>query len=143
MPLRYRLGPVRRAFNAVASRAIRLGVALPSSYILTTRGRKTGIERSTPVSVVRRDGYRWLVAPYGTVGWVHNARAAGKVTLSKGGRSHEVAVTEVGPQEAAPILRAYLRKYQIVRPFFEFGPRSMEEKIVEYAPRHPVFRIDE
>ncbi|MGH2727736.1 MAG: nitroreductase family deazaflavin-dependent oxidoreductase [Actinomycetota bacterium] len=143
MALKYRLGPARRAFNAVASRAIRHGIGLPSSYILTTRGRKTGIERSTPVSIVRRDGHRWLVAPYGSVGWVHNARAAGRVTLSKGGRSDVVAVTEVGPHEAAPILRAYLRTFPVVRPFFNFGARSIEEKIVEEAPRHPVFRIDD
>ncbi len=143
MARKYHLGPARRAFNAVASRAIRLGIALPSGYILTTRGRKTGVARSTPLGIVRRDGYRWLVAPYGAVGWVHNARAAGRVTLSKGGRSEEVSVTEVGPDEAAPILRLYLRKFPVVRPFFNFGARSPEEKIVEQAPRHPVFRIDD
>lgn len=129
-------------FNAVASRAIQAGIGLPSSYLLTTVGRKTGIERTTPVSIITRDGYRWLVAPYGSVGWVHNARAAGRVTLRKGGRVEDVAVTEVGPGDAVPILRKYLWKFPVVRPFFDFGPRSPDDKVVEEAPNHPVFRID-
>ncbi len=32
--------------------------------------------RTNPVTVVEHDGRRWLVAPYGPVSWVHNARAA-------------------------------------------------------------------
>ena len=138
----YRLGPVRRAFNVVAAWAIRLGAAPPSSYILSTRGRKTGVTRSTPVSVVRRQGVRWLVAPYGPVGWVHNARASGRVTLRRGRRSEEVGVGEVGPTEAAPILREYLRKFPVVAPFFDAKRGAPLEEFAAEASRHPVFRVD-
>jgi deazaflavin-dependent oxidoreductase (nitroreductase family) len=139
---KYRLGPVRRVFNAVASRAIRLGIAPPSSFLVTTKGRKTGIVRSTPVSIVKHDGSRWLVAPYGIVGWVHNARAAGRVTLSRGGRSEDVAVIEASAVEAAPVLRDYLRKFPVVAPFFDVGRSAPPEEFVAEAARHPVFRVE-
>lgn len=142
MALRYRLGPVRKAFNAVASRAIGLGIGLPSSYLLTTVGRKTGVERTTPVSIVKRGGVRYLVAPYGSVAWVHNARAAGRVKLTHRGRTEGVGVSEVEPDEAAPILRTYLRKFPVVRPFFDVGFGSPLEEFEAEAPRHPVFRVD-
>ena len=143
MAWKYRLGPARKAFNIVAGAAIRVGIAPPSSYILSTRGRKSGELRSTPVSVVKRDGSRWLVAPYGKVGWVHNARAAGRVTLSRGGRSEEVAVIEALPAEAAPVLRAYLRKFPVVAPFFDVGWSAPVEAFVAEAARHPVFRVEQ
>ncbi len=143
MAWKYRLGPARRAFNVVARTAINVGVAPPSSYILSTRGRKSGVIHSTPVSIVKRDGSRWLVAPYGKVGWVYNARAAGRVTLSRRGRSEEVAVTEVSAGEAAPVLRAYLRKYPVVAPFFDVGWSAPVEEFVAEAADHPVFRVEQ
>ena len=36
---------------------------VPGSYLLTTRGRRTGRARRNPVAVVEHDGRRWLVAP--------------------------------------------------------------------------------
>lgn len=143
MAWKYRLGPARKAFNIVAGTAIRVGIAPPSSYILSTTGRKSGVIRSTPVSIVKRDGSRWLVAPYGHVGWVYNARATGRVTLSRGRRSEEVAVTEASTAEAAPVLRAYLRKYPVVAPFFDAGWSAPVEEFAAEAARHPVFRIDD
>ncbi|MGH2795909.1 MAG: nitroreductase family deazaflavin-dependent oxidoreductase [Actinomycetota bacterium] len=138
----YRLGTARRAFNAVASKAIGLGLAPPASYILETRGRRSGELRSTPVSIVRHDGARWLVAPYGIVGWVHNARAAGRVTLRRGRNSEEHGIREASPSEAAPVLRKYLRLYPVVAPFFDAGFRDPLETFEDQASKHPVFRVD-
>ncbi len=142
MAWKYRLGLARRAFNVAATAAIRVGVAPPASYLLETRGRRTGELRSTPVSVVRHDGLRWLVAPYGIVGWVHNARAAGKVTLKRRGRAQEVGVHEATPEEAAPVLRKYLRTYPVVAPFFDAGRNDPVERFTGEAAGHPVFRVD-
>ncbi len=52
--------------------------------LLRVRGRKTGLPRTTPVSLIEHEGRRWLVAPYGEVGWVRNARAAGEAELLRG-----------------------------------------------------------
>ena len=54
------------------------------AHLLTARGRKTGRARTNPVILVKQGKQRWLVAPYGAVSWVLNARAAGQVTLRRG-----------------------------------------------------------
>ena len=142
MAWKYRLGIARKAFNVAATAAIRVGLAPPASYVLETRGRRTGELRSTPVSVIRHEGLRWLVAPYGIVGWVHNARAAGKVTLKRRGRSQAVGVQEATPAEAAPVLKKYLRLYPVVAPYFDAGRNDPLDRFAAEAARHPVFRID-
>ena len=58
------------------SALVRAGL-VPRSYLLTTQGRKTGRPRTNPVCPVEHGGRRWLVAPYGPVSWVRNARATG------------------------------------------------------------------
>jgi len=61
---------------------VRAGL-VPHTYILTTRGRLTGRVRTLPVTVVEQGSKRWLAAPYGPVSWVHNARAASRISLSR------------------------------------------------------------
>jgi deazaflavin-dependent oxidoreductase (nitroreductase family) len=73
------------------------------TYMLTVRGRKTGRAYSTPVLLIE-DGERWLVAPYGEVGWVRNARAAGEVEISRAGRSEKLHIEELPSEQAAPVL---------------------------------------
>jgi hypothetical protein len=92
--------------------------------------------------ILVEDGERWLVAPYGEVSWVLNARAAGQATLSRGRHREEIKVSEVGPKESAPVLREYLRQVSVVRPFFDVTPDSPLEPFVAEAGRHPVFRIE-
>jgi hypothetical protein len=94
------------------------------------------------VSTVRHDGARWLVAPYGVVGWVHNARAAGKVTLRRGGRAREHRIHEATRDEAAPVLRKYLRLYPVVAPYFDASFSDPVEAFAGEAAKHPVFRLD-
>lgn len=81
------------------------------------------------------------MSPYGTVGWVHNARAAGRVTLSRGWKSRDVPVTEISAEEAAPVLRQYLKKVRIVRPYFDVTVDSPLEDFAAVASEHPMFRI--
>jgi deazaflavin-dependent oxidoreductase (nitroreductase family) len=120
---------------------IRLGLGPRSTYLLTVVGRRTGQPRTTPVSLVENPTGRWLVAPYGAVGWVHNTRAAGQVTLRRGGRGETVQVVEVGADEAAPVLKEYLTKVAIVRPYFDASPAAGLDAFAAEATRHPVFRI--
>jgi F420H(2)-dependent quinone reductase len=130
---------VRRLLNGLVRPLARLGLA-PHVYVLTVPGRVTGELHSTPVRLIENDG-RWLVAPYGEVGWVRNARAAGTVTLARRGRSETLAIDEVGPVEAAPVLREYVRKVPVVRPYFEAGRDAPLEAFAAEAVRHPVFRL--
>lgn len=135
-----RPGPPR-VINGCVKGLLRIGVAGRHTYLLGVRGRRSGRTYSTPVILVE-NGDRWLVAPYGEVSWVRNARAAGKATLSKGRRSEEVKLSEAGPQESAPVLREYLRQAETVRSSFDASPDSPLDAFVAEAGRHPVFRIE-
>ena len=137
----YRLSPLRRAVNALVRGLLVVGLGPTRTYLLTVPGRRTGRLRSTPVTLVAGRGQRWLVAPYGDVGWVRNARAAGRVTLARGRRRETVVLTELDPRESAPVLRQYAREVPITRPFFDAGPAAPLEAFAAEAARHPVFRI--
>jgi deazaflavin-dependent oxidoreductase (nitroreductase family) len=130
-----------RAGNRFMGTLLRLGIGPKPMRLLTTIGRSSGLPRTTPVTLVEGDDGRWLVAPYGPVNWVHNARAAGQVTLRRGQKVETVKVEEATPEQAAPILKRYLTSYRIVRPYFDVTPDSPLEAFAAEAARHPVFRI--
>jgi deazaflavin-dependent oxidoreductase (nitroreductase family) len=137
----YRLGPGRRLVNHLVRGLLRVGLAPPHVYLLTVRGRRTGRAYTTPVSLLEETGGRWLVAPYGEVGWVRNTRAAGRVTLSRGRRTETVSVHEVEPEEAGRVLKQYATDVPITRPFFDARHDAPVAAFVAEAHRHPVFRI--
>jgi deazaflavin-dependent oxidoreductase (nitroreductase family) len=141
MAATYRLSRWRRLLNMLVRTLLGGGLGPRHTYLLTVRGRRTGTRYSTPVTLVEEGTHRWLVAPYGEVSWVRNARAAGQVTLSRGRHTETVAMVELGPAEAAPILKQYITEVPITRPFFDATADSPLEAFVAEAPRHPVFRI--
>lgn len=143
MAKRYRLGIGRRLVNRLVRILLTLGWGPGHTYLLTTRGHTTGRPRATPVTLVEEGNERWLVAPYGEVGWVRNARTAGVVTLGRGRRSERVAVVELDRQAAAPVLKAYVARVPVARPFFDACVSSPLAVFRAEADRHPVFRIVE
>jgi deazaflavin-dependent oxidoreductase (nitroreductase family) len=108
---------------------------------MTTHGRTSGLDRTTPVNLVEADGERWLVSPYGDVGWVHNLRANGALQQRRGRARESLVAEEVGPAEAAPILQRYVRQVRITAPFFDARRTDPVEGFVAEAGRHPVFRL--
>src|SRR5579875_1042991 len=110
----YQVNAFARFGNTVTAAMIRLGIAPAGMYLLTVRGRKSGLPRTVPVNLIQHQGHRWLVAPYGEVAWVRNARAAGEVELRRGSTAERAQVREVSAGEAAPVLRSYLRRARLV-----------------------------
>lgn len=140
----YRPGTGDRVANALLGSLVRVGLGPSFMRLLTVTGRSTGQPRTTPVVPVETDRGRWLVAPYGEVGWVRNARAAGNVTLRRGRTSETLAVSEVPPGEAVPVLREYLARKAVrqrVQPYFDVTPESSDEEFAQDAAHHPVFEL--
>src|ERR1022692_3088499 len=137
----YRLGTARRSANVVMTAMIRLGIGGKSNYLLTTTGRKTGQPRTTPVTVLRDVGDRWLVSPYGVVGWMHNVRANPELSLRRGGTTERLRAVEAGPEAAGPVLQRYVQRAPITAPFFDAKAADPVQKFVDEAPRHPVFQL--
>jgi deazaflavin-dependent oxidoreductase (nitroreductase family) len=128
-----------RAGNAFVSVLARAGVG--PIHLLTTRGSKSGRPHTIPVVPVDYDGKRWLVAPYGAVAWVHNARATGQVSLQYGRATREYATREVAADEAGPVLKRYVAIATKTRAQFEATQDSPVEDFVAEADRHPVFEL--
>jgi deazaflavin-dependent oxidoreductase (nitroreductase family) len=137
----YRLTAPRRILNTLMRACLRVGIAPRGMYLLTVRGRRTGTPHSTPVTLVEREDGRWLVAPYGAVGWVRNARAAGRVQLTRGRRSEELRIDEISGDEAAGVLQTYARNVRVVRSYFDAAPSSPLTAFAAEIARHPVFRL--
>jgi len=135
----YRKSRGDRAGNAIFSVLARAGIG--PAHLLTTRGRKTGRPRTTPVILVVRGQQRWLVAPYGAVPWVLNARAAGQVRLRRGRDRHDYTLRQLPPAQAGPILQHYIRIAPATRPYFQASKDSPVGEFTAEADRHPVFEL--
>jgi deazaflavin-dependent oxidoreductase (nitroreductase family) len=134
--------------NPVMARFLRAGIPLGASmYLLTTRGRTSGRDRTTPVALFEHGGARYLFSTFGETHWVRNMRASGQGHLARRGESFDVLATELAPEQAGPILRGALRHY-LTTPMRGFLARyyastaeGSDEDFLELAVRHPVFRI--
>ncbi|WP_207945362.1 nitroreductase family deazaflavin-dependent oxidoreductase [Actinomadura sp. 7K534] len=131
----YRRPPwwLRSIVSRIAPRIFRDDIAM-----LSVRGRTSGKVRSVPVVVLRFQGERYLVTPYGEAHWVRNLRAAGGAgTLTMRGQAQPFTAVEIPPQDRQPILHAYLREY---------GSRPTVARTFAQIPEaadHPTFRIVE
>ena len=72
-------------FNPVARRLLGVGIPMGPNALITVRGRKSGLDRTTPVALVELEGRRWIQSPFGEVNWVRNLRATGEATIAIGG----------------------------------------------------------
>lgn len=138
----YRMSAFTRFGNTLSAAMIRLGIGPAGMHLLTVRGRKSGLPRTTPVNVIEHQGRRWLVAPYGEVTWVRNVRAVGEVELRRAGTAERCPAREATAEEAVPVLRSYLRQLRLlVGPYFDVTPSSPDAAFAAEAPRHPVFLL--
>jgi deazaflavin-dependent oxidoreductase (nitroreductase family) len=130
-------------FNRIVAWMTRRGISVWGSRVLAVRGRKSGQWRTTPVNLLTLDGKQYLVAPRGHVQWTHNMRAAGGGELHLGKRVDTFTAAEVGDDDKAPVLRAYLKRWKAeVGVFFNgVGPESPDAELRRIAPDHPVFEI--
>lgn len=138
----YRVTPFVRMSNLLTTTMIRAGLSFNSMTLLTVRGRKSGEPRTVPVSVIERDGERYLIGAFGNVNWVRNLRAAHTGTLRLGRHVEDFAAVELSPKDAAPVLKAgFDMAPGYVRSFFDATPESTLADFEREAPRHPVFRL--
>jgi deazaflavin-dependent oxidoreductase (nitroreductase family) len=97
-----------RLFNPVARVLLAAGTPLGPNALVTTKGRKSGLPRTTPVAVIEVSGRRWVWAPWGDVHWVRNLRAAGRATITVRRRNEDVRATELGHAERVEFFRDVL-----------------------------------
>src|ERR1700760_5103286 len=133
----------RNVFNKSIAGLMALGISVSGSRVLEVKGRKSGEWRSTPVNLLEVEGERYLVAPRGHTQWVRNMRVSGGGRLKLGRKTEDFEATELTPDAAVPVLRAYLKKWKWeVGAFFDgTGPDSTDAELQAIAPDHPVFKL--
>jgi hypothetical protein len=120
---------------------LNLGIAPRIYYLLTVPGRTTGKSHSVPVVLVKEGNRRWLVAPYGEVDWVKNSRQTGMVNLSRGRLNEDLAIRELPVEEAAPVLKTYLKEFPLTKHYFDAQVESSLAEFVKEARSRPVFEL--
>ena len=96
-------------FSPLLNGLLRAGVPRGYNRLVTIRGRKSGLPRTTGLAVIGDGERRWVWAPWGDVHWVRNLRVAGRATITDRGRNEEVAARELDPTERAAFFRDVLR----------------------------------
>jgi hypothetical protein len=119
-----------------------LGLPPPFIVVLETRGRQSGLTRSTVLITGSYEGERYLVSLVGPrCDWVKNARAAGGEAVIRHGRRRRVMLEEVPVEERAPILKAYLKWSLGARAIIEVSHKAPVAEFEPIAGKYPVFRI--
>ena len=95
-------------FTPIAKPLLAAGVPMGFNGLITVRGRKSGVPRTTPVAIIEASGRRWVWAPWGEVHWVRNLRAAGRATISVRRRKEDICATELDPTERVGFFRDVL-----------------------------------
>jgi deazaflavin-dependent oxidoreductase (nitroreductase family) len=134
-------------FNPIAQRLLGVGVPMGPNALITVRGRKSGLPRTTPVALVDLSRGRWVVGTFGQTNWVRNLRAAGEATLTVGRRQESVRAVELSTDQAAEfftqVLGPYIRGLRL-GPWLigsVLGARDILEDPAQAARRIPVFEL--
>ncbi len=96
-----------------------LGTRIPMGFngLITIRGRKSGLPRTTPIAIIQVSGRRWVWSPWGEANWVRNLRAAGDAQITFRGRKDEVRATELDPTQRVAFFRDTLGPVAHTIPF--------------------------
>jgi deazaflavin-dependent oxidoreductase (nitroreductase family) len=108
-----------RLFSPVLNFLLAAGIPLGPNRLVTIRGRKSGLPRTTSLAVIDIGGRRWVWAPWGEVHWVRNLRAAGQATITVHGQKEEVMATEL---DAAQRVGFFRDVYAPLARSIPFGP---------------------
>lgn len=133
-------------FNVLARRLIVWGVPMGPDVIITVPGRKSGLPRSTPVTLCENGGRRGLISPFGETDWVRNLRVAGRATLTSGRHREEVTAVELGPVEAAgfvkDVVAPHARRSRIGAWFVRYVDKIDIDRPEDAVKGKPVFELN-
>jgi deazaflavin-dependent oxidoreductase (nitroreductase family) len=143
MAKRPRVSRLIRLGNLFSTALVRAGIPAGPITLLTVRGRKSGLPRTTPVALIEHGERRYLVANFGETQWVRNLRVAQRAVLTRRRRSEPVCAVELPPAAAAPILQYSLsHSPAFLRRQFDVTLDSTLAEFEDEARRHPVFLLE-
>ena len=151
---RYRPPPAlyRRLNRRIGPAVTSLGLSPRDVITLEVPGRRSGVIRRTALVRAVYSGGHYVVSLAGESQWVLNVRAAGGRAVVGRRQRHAVMLVELPPQQRAPVIRAYLRRWgrrpgskamaSEARHYFGVSADAPLEEIEGVAERYPVFQIE-
>lgn len=132
--------------NPIARRVLKVGPLLGPNALITTRGRKSGEPRTTPIALLQMDGRRWVIGTFGETNWVRNLRASHEATLTVGQKHMEVVADELDLQRRIDFFRdtvgPYVRRIRIGGVMLAvLGAKDVLEDPARAAEHRPVFEL--
>jgi deazaflavin-dependent nitroreductase family protein len=136
-----------RAANVMTTTLLRAGIKLTGAghypmYLLTVRGRKSGLPRTVPIAIWEHNGKRYVGSVFGIVDWVRNLRAAGEAILTRGRRSETVNVRELPQGEAALVLQEDVKGGNPFASNYGVTADASLEEFERSVLTHPVFLLE-
>jgi deazaflavin-dependent oxidoreductase (nitroreductase family) len=132
-------------FSPIAKPLLAAGIPLGFNGLITIRGRKSGLERTTPVAIIKVGDRRWVWAPWGDVHWVRNLRDAGHATITVRGREEAVTATELDHGQRLGFFRDVLGPLARAIPFGKWFIRAVDgvdlDDPLDAADGRPVFEL--
>jgi deazaflavin-dependent oxidoreductase (nitroreductase family) len=113
-----------------------------SMYLLTVRGRKSGLPRTVSLAIIQRNGKRYVGSVYGIVDWVRNLRATGEAVLTRGRRAETVTARELPTGEAALVLREDVKDGNPFARNYGVTADSSLEEFERAVLTHPLFVLE-
>ena len=74
-------------------------------------------------------------------GGVHNLRADPRLAIRRGRHEENLIAVELNAEQAAPVLKRYVKQVRITAPYFDASAADAAERFAEEADRHPVFLL--
>jgi deazaflavin-dependent oxidoreductase (nitroreductase family) len=133
-------------FNPVARGILKAGPLLGPNALLTVRGRRSGVPRTTPIALVEIEGRRWVIGTFGDTNWVRNLRAAREATLTVGRKRQEVFADELDLEGRAEFFRdvlgPYVRRLRVGALILSIlGAKEILDDPKAAAEHRPVFEL--
>ena len=146
MPATARVPSFVPLLNPIARRLLKVGPLLGPNALITVRGRKSGMPRTTPVALLEIDGRRWVIGTFGETNWVRNLRAAREATLTIGRRREQIRADELDVEARAAFFRdvvgPYVRRIRIGALLLSvLGAKEVLDDPRAAAEKRPVFEL--
>ena len=132
-------------FNAVAKLLLKLGVPMGPDILLTVRGRKSGLPRTTPVTICEYGGRRGFISPFGETNWAQNLRSAGLATIRHGRKRDDIRAVELSYDEAVHFVKEVIVPIAATNKFGDWFVRNVDkidlDNPEETVVGKPVFEV--
>ncbi len=132
----------QRVSDFFARAGLAIGLGARDARLLCGAGGGSDRPWSGRVYRLAGAGHVWIVPRPGDFEPAEDSRAVATATLRRGRNRREVAIRELAPDEAVPVIRRHIERVPAASEHWDVHPADSEESILAEAARYPVFFVE-